>query len=198
MSDLLRTLWIHDIPEIIDSQTSQSDITSTDKIRYPHLALASKEREDAIVDKIFSEEDKKFYHAFEPAKKMLFSGQIDFNMVSPVAMIARVLDNFIDGTNSFHGFVTDYLLSSAYNDNLPLPQKDSFEYCFHRGIDVYRNVSQWNHPEYQDAQKIILNILHYDFFGYVDDVWTSLHLSRLPGHALEEYRSYNSQHPLRN
>ena len=165
-SQLIRTLWIHDIPEIIDSQKSQSDITSTDKIRYPHLALASKEREEAIMNEIFSDQDRQLYHAFEPAKEMLFTGEIDFKKTTPVGMIARVLDNFIDGINSFHGFVTDYLKSDGYRENLPIPQRDSFEYCFQRGADVFRHISAVQHPEYQKAKEIILRILLDDFFGF--------------------------------
>lgn len=99
---VVRTLWIHDIPEIIDSQTTQSDMTSIDKIRHPHLALLIKKREEAIMEEIFSVEDKILYRAFDPAKEMLFTGRIDFDKTTPVGMIARVLDNFIDGTNSFH------------------------------------------------------------------------------------------------
>lgn len=189
-SALVRTRWIHDIPEIIDSQTSQSDITSIDKIRYPHLALASKEREEAIMNEIFSEEDKRLYHAFEPAKEMLFTGNIDFDRVTPIGMIARILDNFVDGINSFHGFVTAYLQSEDYRASLPLPQRDSFEYCFQRGIDVYRHVSQLEHPEYQEAREIILDIVCDDFFGYVDTVWTPLALARLPAYAREEYENF--------
>ncbi len=107
--DLIRTLWIHDVPEIIDSQTNKSDVTSTDKIRYPHLNAAIKERESVIMDQIFSLEDKSLYGAFEPAKEMLFTGEIDFDKTTPIGMLGRVIDNFVDGTNSFHGFVTDYL-----------------------------------------------------------------------------------------
>ena len=189
-SALVRTLWIHDIPEIIDSQTSQSDITSIDKIRYPELALASKEREEAIMNEIFSKEDKRLYHAFEPAKEMLFTGNIDFDRVTPVGMLARILDNFVDGINSFHGFVTAYLQSEEYKGTLPLPQRDSFEYCFQRGIDVYRHVSQLEHPDYQEAREIILDILCGDFFGYVDTVWTPLALARLPSYAREEHARF--------
>lgn len=129
---LIRTLWIHDIPEIIDSQTSLSDMTSTDKIRYPHLALQVKNREQAIADAVFTPEDRALYDAFDPAKDMLFKGHFDFETLTPVALLARVLDNFIDGTNSFHGFVAAYLSSPAYTPLLPLPNRDSFEYCFHR------------------------------------------------------------------
>jgi len=131
-SALIRTLWIHDIPEIIDSQTSLSDMTSTDKIRYPALALEVKNREQAIVDEIFSPQDRALYEAFEPAKEMLFSGTINPQKTTPIGLLARILDNFIDGTNSFHGFVLSYISDDSYSEHLPLPQRDSFEYCFHR------------------------------------------------------------------
>lgn len=131
-NDLIRTLWIHDIPEILDSQKSLSDMTSTDKIKYPHLAHEVEQREHAIVNRIFTESDKALYEAFEPAKKMLFSGTIDPDKTTPTGLLSRILDNFIDGTNSFHGFVLSYLSGPSYSEHLPLPQRDSFEYCFHR------------------------------------------------------------------
>lgn len=188
--DVIRTLWIHDIPEIVDSQTSQADMTSIDKIRHPHLALAVKNREQTIVDEIFSLEDKLLYEAFDPAKEMLYTGKIDLEKTTPVGMIARVLDNFIDGTNSFHGFVTDYLKSPNYRESLALPGFDSFEYCFHRGIDVYTHVSGLNDPLYEEARAVILDILRHDFFGFVEEVWTPLALVRLPEYARPEYEKY--------
>lgn len=111
-NDLIRTLWIHDIPEIMDSQTSFSDVTSIDKVTYPDLALEVKHREQAIVNQIFSSTDRALYNAFDPAKEMLFRGTIDPQKTTPVALLARILDNFVDGTNSFHGFVSAYLSSS--------------------------------------------------------------------------------------
>jgi 5'-deoxynucleotidase YfbR-like HD superfamily hydrolase len=187
---LLRTLWIHDIPEIIDSQTTKSDMTSIDKIRNPHLALEVKNREQAIMDEIFTLEDKLLYQAFDPAKEMLFTGRIDFDKTTPIGMIARVLDNFIDGTNSFHGFVADYFHGADYRDSLPVPHFDSFEYCFQKGIDVYRHVSEIDHPEYLFARDIIRDILEKDFFGFVEQTWTPLALSRLPNYARSEYEKY--------
>lgn len=189
-SALIRTLWIHDIPEVIDSQEIQSDMTSIDKIRHPDFAFAVKKREEMIVEQIFSLEDKMLYRAFEPAKEMLFSGRIDFDKTTPIALIARVLDNFIDGTNSFHGFVADYLADDSYRATLSLPEADSFEYCFHRGLDVYKHVSEMDHPEYLMAKDIILNILREDFFGFVEQKWTPLALSRMPDYAHSEYEKY--------
>ncbi|MCB9807131.1 hypothetical protein H6768_04570 [Candidatus Peribacteria bacterium] len=107
-------------------------MTSTDKIRYPDLALAVKKREEILVEQVFSLEDKMLYKAFEPAKEMLFSGQISFEKITPTALIARILDNFIDGTNSFHGFLSAYLGGDDYRDTLPLPSRDSFHYCFQK------------------------------------------------------------------
>ena len=189
-SDVIRTLWIHDIPEIVDSQTSRSDMTSIDKIRHPHLALAVKNREQKIVSDIFSLEDKLLYEAFEPAKDMLYTGKIDREKTTPVAIIARVLDNFIDGTNSFHGFVVDYLKGPNYRDSLALPGCDSFEYCFHRGLDVYTHVSAISDPYFEEAQHIILDILQHDFFGFVEEIWSPLALARLPEYAQKEHEKY--------
>ncbi len=187
---IIRTLWIHDIPEIVDSQGTQSDMTSIDKIRNPHLALLIKKREEAVMEEIFSLEDKMLYRAFDPAKEMLFTGKIDFDKTTPVGMIARVLDNFVDGTNSFHGFVAHYLASDFYRETLSLPQADSFEYCFQKGIDVYRHVSAIDHPEYIFARDVICDILEKDFFGFVEQTWTPLALSRMPDYARFEYEKY--------
>lgn len=187
---VIRTLWIHDIPEIVDSQTTQSDMTSIDKIRNPHLALLIKKREEAVMEEIFSMEDKMLYRAFDPAKEMLFTGKIDFDTITPVGMIARVLDNFIDGTNSFHGFVSHYLASDEYRETLSLPQADSFEYCFQKGIDVWSHVFQIDHPEYIMAKKVILDILYKDFFGFVEEVWSPIALERMPDYARSEYEKY--------
>ncbi len=112
-------------------------MTSSDKIRYPELAMKVREKEEAIVEEIFSPEDKFLYEVFEPAKEMLFTGTIDPKMTTPVALLARILDNFIDGTNSFHGFVLDYVSGPDYRGDFPVPMRDSFEYCFQRGIDVW-------------------------------------------------------------
>lgn len=187
---VIRTLWIHDIPEIVDSQTTQSDMTSIDKIRHPNLAMLIKKREEAVMEEIFSLDDKMLYRAFDPAKEMLFTGRIDFDKTTPVGMISRVLDNFIDGTNSFHGFVAHYLASDNYRESLALPQADSFEYCFHRGLDVYHNVSQIDHPSYITAKNVILDILREDFFGFVEEIWSPIALERMPNYARSEYEKY--------
>ena len=192
-NDLIRTLWIHDIPEILDSQKSLSDMTSTDKIKYPHLAQEVEQREHAIVNRIFTESDKALYEAFEPAKKMLFSGRIDTDKTTPIGLLARILDNFIDGTNSFHGFMLSYLSGPSYSEHLPLPQRDSFEYCFHRWIDVWENISAFSHPEYEETKTIIQTILRDDFFWYVAHIWDPEVLKRLPGYAQEEYQRYQSR-----
>lgn len=192
-ADLIRTIWIHDIPEIIDSQINKSDVTSTDKIRYPHLNFAVKERENAVMDKIFSLEDKLLYKAFEPAKEMLFTGVIDFDKTTPVGMLGRVIDNFVDGTNSFQGFVTDYLKGNDYRSSLPLPGKEEFHYCFQKGIDAYHHISIIEHPDYQEVRKIILGILRHDFFGFIEEVWTPLAVARLPEYAAIEYEKYQQK-----
>jgi len=189
-SAVIRTLWIHDIPEIVDSQTTQSDMTSIDKIRHPNLALLIKKREEAVMEEIFSLEDKMLYRSFDPAKEMLFTGKIDFDKTSPVGMIARVLDNFVDGTNSFHGFVSYYLASDEYREVLPLPQADSFEYCFQKGLDVWHHVSRIDHPEYMTAKDVILDILCKDFFGFVEETWSPIALERMPSYARSEYEKY--------
>ncbi len=194
-SALIRTLWIHDIPEILDSQTSQSDMTSIDKIRNPRLALAVKDREQAIIDRIFTLEDKQLYAAFDPAKEMLFRGEFDFTKTTPIAVLGRVIDNFIDGINSFHGFVTDYLTSEQYRENLPLPQRDSFHYCFQNGIDAYNHVSALDQSEYRKVRKIILDVLEHDFFGFLEGVWTPLAVARLPDYAREEYDTFIEKAP---
>ncbi len=187
---VIRTLWIHDIPEIVDSQTTQADMTSIDKIRHPNLAMLIKKREEAVMEEIFSPEDKMLYRAFDPAKEMLFTGRIDFDKTTPVAMIARVLDNFVDGTNSFHGFVAHYLASDGYRESLSLPQADSFEYCFQRWIDVYGHVSKIDHPAYITAKNVILDILREDFFGFVEEVWSPIALERMPDYARSEHEKY--------
>lgn len=192
---LVRTLWIHDIPEILDSQTSQSDMTSIDKIRNPRLALAIKNREQVIIDRIFSLEDKQLYAAFDPAKEMLFKGEFDFTKTTPIGVLGRVIDNFIDGINSFHGFVTDYLKSEGYRENLSLPQRDSFHYCFQNGIDAYCHVSALDQVEYQKVRKVILDILEQDFFGFLDEIWTPLAVARLPDYAREEYERFRNKAP---
>lgn len=189
-ADLVRMLWIHDIPEILDSQEAQSDMTSTDKLRYPELAFAGLQREQAIVDRIFSPYDRALYEAFEPAKDMLFTGKIDFEATTPVGLLARILDNFIDGINSFHGFMTDYLTGDFYDSSRPFPQKDAFDYCFQKGPIVYRHVSQIDHPDYQSLRATMLDILENDFFGFVRSVWTPIALSRMPVYAQEESQKF--------
>jgi 5'-deoxynucleotidase YfbR-like HD superfamily hydrolase len=192
-SAVIRTLWIHDIPEIIDSQTTLADMTSTDKIRYPDLAKAVKEREQKIVDNIFTDRDKALYAAFGPAKEMLFSGKIDYDVTTPNGLIARILDTFIDGTNSFHAFVTDYLQNETYDVSLSLPDRDSFAYCLQKAIDVRHHVKAIDRSEYREAQNIILAILDRDFFSFVEKLWTPLALSRLPNYALAEHNKYMEQ-----
>lgn len=170
-------------------------MTAVDKARQPHLAYAVKEREQAIIESIFSYEDKELYRAFDPAKEMLYSGKIDYDKTTPVGMVARVLDNFVDGTNSFHGFVTDYLGGDEYRASLTLPGRDSFEYCFQKGLDVYRHVSALDHPDYQDAREMMLQILENDFFGFVEKVWSPLAIARLPDYARAEYDRFAQEVP---
>lgn len=171
-------------------------MTAVDKIRHPHLAYAVKEREKAIMERVFSFEDQELYRAFDPAKEMLYTGKIDYDKTTPVGMLARILDNFVDGTNSFHGFVTDYLGGEEYRASLPLPAKDSFAYCFQSGLDVYRHASAIDHPAYKKIRKLILDILENDFFGYIEKVWSPLAVARLPEYAREEYERFARALPV--
>lgn len=187
--EVIRTIWIHDLPEILDSQTNGADITAIDKIRNPDLATASKNREKKLLEENFSKYDQDLYHAFDPAKEMLYTGDMNLSRTTPAGMIARVLDVFIEGTNSFHGFVVEYLLSDEFDESLSLPDQDSFEYCFRRGVLAYQNTSKIQEPQFEDARKVILDILLKDYFGYIEQAWSSQAVSRLPLLAAKEYEN---------
>ena len=51
--NVARTAWIHDIPEIINSQSYQADVTTIDKLRNPALARKIREQEQHIMDEHF-------------------------------------------------------------------------------------------------------------------------------------------------
>ncbi len=190
LSSIIRTLWVHDIPEIICSQENGFDMTSTDKILYPHKALLVKKREEETMQKIFSLQDRQLYHAFEPVKEMLFTGTLSFSIITPAALVARVIDTCIDGINSFHGFVTEYLESDQYNPELPLPKHNSFEYCFGRGIDMYRNILNIEEPDFLEVKFLLIDIMRKDFFDYIHQVWSDMSYERLPQYAQKELDAF--------
>lgn len=86
--------------------------------------------------------------------------------------------------------MADYLASDSYRAALSLPQVDSFEYCFQRGLDVWQHVSSIDHPDYKMARNVILDILREDFFGFVEKIWSPIALERMPIYARSEYEKY--------
>ena len=62
-----RTLWIHDIPEIIANEEIGNDVTAPDKANNPELSLQIDKQEDQIAKRDLNSDDYKLYEDFERA-----------------------------------------------------------------------------------------------------------------------------------
>lgn len=126
-----RMLWIHDLPEILAQEDVGQDVTSIDKQNSPKLAAQIEEREDRIAREVLSDSDYLAYQDFEQASKYIKSPKLSLDHTpSTEAMIAKIIDGFIEGIGGFNFFVTQWIRSDRFDASFDLPHREVFVYDF--------------------------------------------------------------------
>lgn len=120
---LLRTLWIHDIPELITN-----DITVIEKYRSPEVEERFHIEELAAAKKLLNKKDIDLLKSFNDAHTFLKGKAGLHDCVSEEALLAKIIDNS-EGNMAFHYLVSKWVNSKDYDPN-SLPPKDSLQHTF--------------------------------------------------------------------
>lgn len=167
--DLVRTLWIHDIPEYTDGV----DVSAVE--RYKNFALAKKqeEAENEEAKKVFKESDYKLFENFHAAEDFLrrSGDKIPHNQQ---ALVANVID-VLDGNLVFIYFYTKWI------QNRPNGDEDNIRTTFKYGLEIReRMLKAIENPKVKPE---IRDAIHLLFNGYVAvalDLWNKVDEKKIP------------------
>lgn len=175
--NLIRMLWIHDIPEIYIE--SDRDITSVEKESNPELAKNISDNEDEIAHKVLSLKDQELYKEFEMSKDALKTGIINKDTTF-IGLIAKILDT-TDGNMSFHYYISDWVQSNSY-DSGKLPPENALTYNFRFTDTARNNISKLNLNKLE--VEFLLNLIQ-EHVNYIRYVWHQVGSEKTP-QALKE------------
>ena len=118
-SPLVRTLWLHDLPEVVTSLGIGYDTSAVIKEDRPDIAAKISSDEDTAAKKIFSASDYELFSQFEAANSFL-EGKLDRpNPSIPApAYGARIID-IGDAEMCFYHFLTAWLIHESFDGRLP-------------------------------------------------------------------------------
>ena len=174
---LLRTLWIHDIPEL-----ETNDVTVIEKYRKDNVDKAVEQKELKAAKSLLSKTDQKLLTSFNAANNFLKVKPDEIPNLS--FLYAKLIDNS-EGNMTFHYFISSWVKSKNYKADL-LPPPDSLIHPFVTNAKF--------------KQRIKLNIQHEDIIhllDFIDSVvneiklfWKDVPKSRIPTvitNAIKDY-----------
>jgi hypothetical protein len=173
--DLVRTLWIHDLPEVLSSMPNGYDTSAVVKEDDPKLARIIEADEEAVAKKIFSDTDLRLFQSFEQARHTLEGDTQPSKSTNPISYLARLIDAG-EGELCFYFYLTQWLASPSFDGRMPTERP--YLFTANRYEKFSLNVSK----------------LH----GHVDDelVDTCLHLiKRQVLYILTVWKTVESQNP---
>jgi 5'-deoxynucleotidase YfbR-like HD superfamily hydrolase len=167
---LTRTLWIHDIPEIIIQ-----DITVIEKNRKPKLSKRLDAEEIEASQELLNKENQDLLESFNKAYEVLKGKRTWNKQEIPLEMlIAKLIDN-TEGNMTFHYFVTKWIKSDAYKRELMFPD-DSLEYSFDINKTFKESIKgQFNENEQRKLMHFIDIALE-----NIRDFWKKVPENRIP------------------
>ena len=173
---LIRTLWIHDIPELITK-----DLTVIEKYRNKNAASEFDVKEMIAAEQLLNKDDQELLKAFNAANNFL-KGNTPWNekTVSLEAVFAKLIDNS-EGNMTFHYFISRWAASERYDKTL-LPPRDSLLHSFITNQKFLSRIEQFTPKEYnKDLIAFIANVLE-----NIKRLWFDVPADRIP----DELRVY--------
>lgn len=121
---ILRTLWIHDIPELITN-----DITVVEKYRKENAEKKFEIDELKAAKELLSKDDQLLLEKFNHANNFLKGNTVvDADTSFIDFIIAKIIDNS-EGNLTFHYYISKWVASDTYDEKL-LPPIDSLKHSF--------------------------------------------------------------------
>lgn len=164
---LIRTLWLHDLPEVFTS-----DYTSVDKARDSALDLKLTHAEDQIAQRILKPDDLELYRAFKQAGRFLKGEE---ELAKPAALIAKIIDA-VDGNMFFHYFLASWANSSDFEE-IRLPPEPALTFTFDQEKSYRTRIK--SAPVEQDIKDICLVLLD-EQIEYIRQLWRNIDPKRIP------------------
>jgi len=144
--DTVRTLWIHDIPELITG-----DLTVIEKYRDSTSAKKFEKEELDAAKKLLTPRDQELLIDFNNASKLLKNKPNQNNKkASPSSLLAKIIDNS-EGNLMYHYCFTKWFKSKKY-DQSNLPPKDSLQHTFITNEKFLQTIEQ----KIQGSEKEVL------------------------------------------
>ncbi len=111
--DLIRTLWIHDIPEHV----ADTDTSAVERYNNPEIARKSENKEKTVAKTVLSKSDYVLFEDFVLAEDFLrrMGSNIPKNQQ---ALVANVID-YIDGNLVGSYYLTKWLKNHEYDGKIP-------------------------------------------------------------------------------
>jgi hypothetical protein len=170
--ELIRMLWVHDLPEVITR-----DVTSVEKEADITLASRVALHEARAAERLLVPTDRRLLERFNLADSILRAKAREGNLAlaGPIALIAKIVD-IADNNVGFHYFLTRWIMSPAY-DSKSLPPEAALTYTFRQyaamqpvieslGLDAnLGDIARWVFKEQLSA---------------IDRLWEATLFSRIP------------------
>lgn len=119
--NLLRTLWIHDIPEL-----EASDVTEVERYRNTNVDKTAEQGELHAAKRLLNKADRDLLNTFNNTYEFLKKKTEVIPSLS--FLYAKLVDNS-EGNMTFHYFISKWVKSESYNTDL-LPPPDSLIHPF--------------------------------------------------------------------
>ncbi len=175
-AELERTLWIHDITELLTG-----DITAIEKNRKAQRANKFNMYEESAATQSLTKKDQRLFANFNNANKFL-KGKTTFALTHTTlaALFAKIIDNS-EGNMTFHYFISRWVASDKF-DLAKLPPQDSLKHTFLTNQKFLENVQKsLPNSETEKLTELIELVLR-----NIRNMWKDMPSSRTPS-VVKEY-----------
>jgi hypothetical protein len=173
---LLRTLWIHDIPELITN-----DITVVEKYRKENAEKKFEIEEISAAKELLSEEDQLLLGKFNNANNFLKGNTtLEDSLLSIDFIIAKIIDNS-EGNLTFHYYISNWVASNKYDEKL-LPPIDSLRHSFITNIKFIDKIKKELPKEQSEVIIKFIELILETITGF----WNKVPVEKIPN-VIKEY-----------
>jgi hypothetical protein len=174
-SPMVRTLWIHDLPEVVSSLDIGYDTSAVVKEDEPAVAAKISENENAIAKKILKDSDYELFKQFELANTFL-DGKASQPAAQPAAYGARIID-IGDAEMCFYHFLTAWLIHDSFDGRMPTERP--YRFTMNRYSTYLANCERLANVLPKGLQSLYLDQL-LGQITYISDRWALVEKQR-PG-----------------
>lgn len=173
---IIRTLWIHDIPELITN-----DITVVEKYRKENSEKKFEIDELKAAKELLSENDQLLLGKFNNANNFLKGNTVVDSDTSFIDfIIAKIIDNS-EGNLTFHYYISKWVASDTYNGKL-LPPTDSLKHSFVTNIKFMDKIKKELPKEQSEILIKFIELVLETITGF----WNKVPVEKIPN-VIKEY-----------